>query len=197
MTKRIVSVLVLMLAAGGCSQVPLVRQPEVKPVGPSSANTEQIQLRANAASLLFDLIEDEKNVSKIFVIKSGNQEVKGLIQLISATALAHEQELNHLAQLDPELNFKALGLPPGEMAARKAEAKSEEYDLLFSSGANFEFNLLLTQAQAENYGSHLAKVAAKNATLPEEIKTFTGMSEAMQHLYEDTVKQMRSLPPEK
>ncbi len=196
MTKQIVSVLVAIFMVCGCSEIPSSSRPTAKPVGRPLESAAQIQLRSNAASLLFDLLEDEKEVSKIFVIKDGSQEVIGLIQLISATAVVHERELDQLAQVDPGLNFKTLGLPPGEMAARKAEAKSEEHDLLLSSGAEFEFNLLLTQAQAENYGSHLAKVAAENSTLPAEIKTFTDMSAAMLRLYEKTVKQMRSLPSE-
>lgn len=150
-------------------------------------------MRSNAAGLLFDLLEDEKNVGEIFVVKSSSEKVINLVKLISATALVNEKELTQLAEADPGLNLKSMGLPPGETAARAAESKSEEYDLLFSSGTNFEFNLLLTQAQAEDYGWHLAKVAADNSTLMSERKSFTGMSMGMQRLYEETVKQMRSL----
>lgn len=178
----------------GCSALSSAPRPGQKPTAPPPGNTEAAQLRSNAAGLLYDLLEDEKNVRQVFVVKDASPEVVNLIKLISATALANERELTQLAKADPGLNIKSMNLPPGETAARQAESKSEEYDLLFSSGVNFEFNLLLTQAQAENYGSHLAKVAAKSSTLLSEKKSFTGMSMAMQQLYEATVRQMRSLP---
>jgi hypothetical protein len=153
------------------------------------------QLRSNAAGLLYDLLEQEKNVSKVFAVKDASKQVVNLVTLIAATALVEDKELTQLAAADSGLNIKSMALPPGETAARAAESKSEEYDLLFSSGANFEFNLLLSQAQAEDYGWHLAKVAAENSTLPSEKKTFTNISMQMEHLYEETVKQMRLLPP--
>jgi hypothetical protein len=194
MWKQIFLVVALIGVFCGCSALSSAPGRAHSPPAPPSENVEEQQLRWNAAGLLYDLLEDEKNVSKIFMFKSSNKEVVILVRLISATASADEKELTRLAKGDPGLNLLSLSLPPGEAAARKAEAKSEEYDLLFSSGANFEFNLLLTQAQAENYGSHLAKVAAKNSTLPAEAKSFGDMSTEMQHLYEETIKQMRSLP---
>jgi hypothetical protein len=177
----------------GCSTSSSSPKSLDQPSAPQPQNVERIQLRSNAAGLLFDLLEDEKNVGEIFVVKSSSAKVINLVKLISATALVNEKELTQLAEADPGLNLKSMGLPPGETAARAAESKSEEYDLLFSSGTNFEFNLLLTQAQAEDYGWHLAKVAADNSTLMSERKSFTGMSMGMQRLYEETVKQMRSL----
>jgi len=159
---------------------------------PASGDAAKLQLRNNAASLLRDLLDDEKNVGKVFVIKHG-EEVKPLVKLIAAAAEANENELLQLTNADPELNLQALDLPPGEKAARDAEAKSEEHELLFTSGAQFEFNLLLTQEEAQNYGSHLAKVAAENSSQPEEVATFTRISEGMKHLYEQTVREMRQL----
>ncbi len=149
-------------------------------------------MRNNAASLLRDLLDDEKNVSKVFIIKHGG-DVKALVELIAAAAAANEQELLQLTNADPGLNLQALNLPPGEKAARDAVAKSKEYDLLFTSGAQFEFNLLMTQAEAQNYGWHLAKVAAENSSRPEEVATFRRISETMKHLYEQTVREMRQL----
>jgi hypothetical protein len=159
---------------------------------PASGDAAKLQLRNNAASLLRDLLDDEKNVGKVFVIKSG-EAVEPLVKLIAATAQANENELLQLTNADPELNLQALDLPPGEKAARDAEAKSEEHELLFTSGAQFEFNLLLTQAEAQNYGSHLAKVAAENSSQPEEVATFTRISEGMKHLYEQAVREMKQL----
>jgi hypothetical protein len=85
-------------------------------------------------------------------------------------------------------------LPVGEKATRDAISKTKEKELLFSSGENFEFNLLLTQADALSYGWHLAKIAAENSSRPEQVKEFTSLSLAMQDLYKQVVGLMRSPP---
>ena len=86
------------------------------------------------------------------------------------------------------------GLPPGEVAAREGTTKSKEHDLLLSTGNKFEFNLLFSQAQAENYGWHLAEVAAENSTRPEEAREFNTIGHTMEHLYDQVVEQMRNVP---
>jgi hypothetical protein len=175
----------------GCASPPQSPRPGLA-LPPASRDAAKLQLRNNAASLLRDLLDDEKNVSKIFVIKHGG-DVKALVELIAATAEANEHDLFQLTNTDADLNLRALDLPPGEKAVRDAIAKSKERELLFTSGPQFEFNLLLTQAEAQNYGWHLAKVAAENSSRPEEVATFTRIGEAMKHLYEQTVREMRQL----
>jgi hypothetical protein len=145
----------------------------------------------NAASLLYQLVGEEKNVSKILIIKSHGVELGGLIKAISQMAAESEKRLESLASNNLDLNLHAIELPQGENATRDAVAKTEEHELLFSSGKKFEFNLLLTQAQALNYGWHLAKIAADNSSRPQEIQEFTAISEAMKKLYDQVITQMR------
>lgn len=173
----------------GCAHV----QPGAS-VDQTPAVSAKLQVRNNAASLLEDLLDDEKNVDKVLIVKSAGKDVTALVKLIAATATTHKMELEQLATNDPTLNLKIMDLPPGEQTTRKSTAKSKEHDLLFSSGANFEFNLLSTQSEAENYGWHLAKVAAENSSSDTEKRTFEQISDSMRHLYEQTVKQMRALP---
>jgi hypothetical protein len=85
-------------------------------------------------------------------------------------------------------------LPAGEKATRDAIAKTEEKELLFSSGENFEFTLLLTQADALSYGWHLAKIAAENSADPAQVREFDSLSVALQNLYQQVVALMRSPP---
>jgi hypothetical protein len=85
-------------------------------------------------------------------------------------------------------------LPPGETAARDATAKSKEHELLFSKGVNFEFNLLYSQAEAENYGQHLAAVAAKNSVRPDEQHLFETISKTMEQFDKQVLDEMRALP---
>jgi hypothetical protein len=158
--------------------------------------TKEIKTRNNAASLLADLLKQEKDVAKVFILKKANKPVVDLVTLIGATAATHERELLEMSTNDPSLKLNAIRLPPGELAARDGTTKSKERDLLLTSGHNFEFNLLFSQAQAENYGWHLAAVAADNSSNSEEEHTFTTIGQTMEHLYRETVEQMRALPAE-
>jgi hypothetical protein len=99
-----------------------------------------------------------------------------------------------MATNDPAFNLQATDLPPGETAARDSSSKAEEKDLLLSTGVNFEFNLLFSQAQAESYGQQLAAVAAKNSERPEEIHTFETISKTMERLDLQVVTAIRTLP---
>jgi multidrug efflux pump subunit AcrA (membrane-fusion protein) len=162
----------------------------------TEAADEKIQIRNNASSLLEQLLDEEKNVSKVLIIKHGSRELSGLIKAISTAAADGAKRLKALAQDDPTLDLRRQELPVGEKACRDAISKTEEYDLLLSSGADFEFTLLLTQAQALNYGSHLAKVAANNSADPKEVDALLAMSRTLDQLLTQ-VKAMMKSPPSK
>ena len=153
-----------------------------------------MQLRNNASSLLAQLLDQEKNVSKILIIKHGSRELSGLIKTISTAAADDAKRLKGLAQDDPTLDLRRQELPAGEKASRDAEGKTVEYELLFSSGADFEFTLLLTQAQAPDYGSHLAKVAADNYADRGEEDALLTMSRTLNQLLTQVKAMMRTLP---
>ena len=156
-----------------------------------SGVSEKSEIRNNAASLLYDLVGNEKNVGKILIIKRNSEELGQLIKEISEASVDAEKKLRQLATNDPSLDLHVIQLPPGEKAARDAVAKTKERALLFSSGKEFEFNLLLTQAEALSYGWHLAKIAAENSSSPEEFQTFTVMSREMENLYGQVVLRMQ------
>jgi hypothetical protein len=173
----------------GCAPI----QKSILPASPSRS-IEQFQMRNNSVSLLYDLLGDEKNVGKVLIIKGNRESLHNLIKNISATTRDGAKRLEQLAKTDPTLNLHALELPAGEKATRDAIAKTEEKELLFSSGENFEFTLLLTQADALSYGWHLAKIASENSTNPAQIREFDSLSVAMQDLYKQIVALMRSPP---
>ncbi len=174
----------------GCVHTPGGGAPKTLPPTPS----EKIALRNNAASLLYDLLNDEKNVGKILIIKFDRPQLHQLIKAISTMAGSAADRLTELAKADPTLNLHDLGLPAGETAVRDAIAKTKEHDLLLTSDKEFEFNLLLTQAQALSYGSHLALVAAKNSEQSDQIKAFESFNVAMTDLYQQVVAVMRGVP---
>jgi len=191
--KRFITICGFVFCAGifcGCAQLP-----KPAPVKNSPAlSAEKLQMRNNSVSLLYDLLGDEKNVSKVLIIKGSRAAMHSLIEAISATTGDGAKRLEQLAKTDPTLNLHALELPPGEKATRDAIAKTEEKELLFSSGENFEFTLLLTQADALSYGWHLAKIAAENSADAAQIREFDSLNVALQDLYKQVVELIRSPP---
>jgi hypothetical protein len=175
----------------GCAHTPKV---EVKS---SLLPAGKIALRNNSASLLYDLLGDEKNVSKILLIKFDRKELNSLIKAVSATAGDGAKQLDKLAKADPTLNLHAIQLPEGETATRTAIGKTKEHELLLLSGEDFEFSLLLTQAEAMSYGWHLAEIAAENSSQPEQVREFKSLGIVMKDLYKQVVVLMRSPPPVK
>jgi outer membrane murein-binding lipoprotein Lpp len=183
-------ILIATLLAGfllcGC-----VHMEKVQPANGESPVPENLETRNNAASLLYDVLGDEKNVGKILVVKRNSEELGRLIKGIAEAAGDDEKQLEQLAKNDRNLNLRAIQLPQGEKAARDAVAKTKERELLFSSGTEFEFNLLLTQAEALSYGWHLAKIAAENSSSPDEVQKFAAMSRGMENLYGRVVLRMQ------
>jgi hypothetical protein len=151
-------------------------------------------VRNNAASLLYDLLGDEKNVSKLLLIKRERRELHDVIRNISSTADAARKRLEKLAAEDATLTLKASALPPGEAATRASESKARGSELLHASGADFEFKLLLTQSEALAYAVHLAKVAAENESSPERARVFAEISAELNARHKEVVNLLRSGP---
>lgn len=173
--------------ACGCSTV----RDQSTPAPAKLSDARKMAERNNAVSLLYDLMQDEKNLSKILIIKHGDAEFDQLIKAIAQTSHDTGARLEAMAGADPQVKLHALELPAGEKATRDSIAKTKEHELLFSSGTNFEFQLLLTQVDALSYGWHLAKIAAGNSAQPEEAQAFTEISTAMENLYDQDVKMLK------
>jgi hypothetical protein len=159
-----------------------------------SKEANKIEVRNNAASLLADLFHEEKNVDKILIIKHNSPAFGQLIKSISKTAADGENKLEELAKNDKTLNLHALELPPGEKATREAISKTKEHEMLFSTGETFRLDLLLSQTDALDYGSHLAKIAAENSSSPEQEKEFHALDVALKNLFNRVVARIRALP---
>jgi hypothetical protein len=118
-------------------------------------------------ALLYDLLGDEQNVSKLLIIKRDRPELKTLVKQISEEAGKAHKELDKLGKHDRALNLKDMGLPAGEVETRKSIAKEKAKELLAEKGKDFEIALLLTQNEALTYGAHLAQTVARLETDPE------------------------------
>jgi hypothetical protein len=188
-------VLLCTLPFSACATDPPVSIPPItaRSTGDKPAlSPEKIATRNNAVSLLYQLTEGEKNVSRLLIIKGNRVDVANLVKYISSTAAAASQQMVALAHADPTLNLHAVDLPAGEIAARSAIAKTKGHELLLDTGNNFEFALLLTQADALSYGYNLAQIAASNSADPIQQQTFTTLADTMKAQYQRVIAFIRT-----
>jgi hypothetical protein len=151
-----------------------------------------LAIRNNGYSLLHQLLDEEKDVSMLSLIKREDSDVKRLVKKIAATSKTDCDLLEGLAKRDPSVALDDIELPPGEVAARKSIAANKKDALLGRTGDAFELTLLLSQAEALNYAWHLAKVTAENETQPQRIHALTGISNEMEDLYGEVFVLLRS-----
>jgi len=144
-----VTPVVCALAVTGCSTV--------QKVLPTTAWREA-RVRNEGYSLLYQLMSQESDVAKILIIKQTEPPVTDVIKEIAKTCDQAKKELEMFHEKDRHLSFEMANLPQIEQKTRDAIKSTKTKQLLFSNGKTFERRLLFTQAQAMNYGAHLAKV---------------------------------------
>ncbi len=129
-----------MAVACGCANVQKSETAAAVPAAVptmTASEAQKLETRNNAVSLLYDLTQEEKNVGKILIIKSGSKEFDDLIKAIAQTTGDSGVRLEQLAADDPQMKLHALELPAGEKATRAAIAKTKEHELLFRPAAIF------------------------------------------------------------
>jgi len=146
------------LVAGGCK---LHQYSEEAPVKAEHSTADNY-----GYALLFALLGDEKDVSKLLVVKRERAELKELIKAISETAAGGHRDLENFAKTDRSLNLHKQGLPAAESAARASISRVKGKDLLAEGGKEFELQLLLSQNEALTYGMHLAEAVATAESNP-------------------------------
>jgi hypothetical protein len=142
--------------------------------------------------LLHQLLDDEKDVSLLRFIKPEHADVKNLVKRIATTSGTGAALLEEFAKDDPSLRLDDIRLPPGELATRDAIAATKQKELLGQTGDPFELTLLLTQAEALTYASHLAKVAGENELQPDRARALAGVSLDMENLYHEVFALLQS-----
>ena len=153
-----------------------------------------IRVRDNAYSLLYQLLDEEKHVSKLLIIKRDSRELNHLINDISDASGKAADQLKQFNKQDVTLDLDALNLPPGEVATREAIATTKKKELLGNSGDAFERALLLTQIQALNYAAHLASVAATNDANNNRSAWLRSLSREMKEYYAQCVELLARTP---
>jgi hypothetical protein len=159
---------------------------------PQKTGNVVLETRNNSLSLLYQLLGEERHVSKLLLIKRDRKELADVIKHISTTAADGTKMIEELAKADATLNLKAMALPPGEQAARELQSSATTKDLLQSKGEDFEFKLLMTQAQALGYGISLAKVSAANEPHAQRRQRLEALCTELAQRYDDVIRLLRN-----
>jgi hypothetical protein len=180
--RHAVILLPLALFASGCAT------PETERSSPSpTAQVPPNQIRSDCYSLLYDLLQDEKNLDKLLIVKRESPELRKQVKAIATAAASGAKQLESYAMADSTINLKAQYLPAGEIAVRKAVADTKKKVLLKPFNPRFEFHLLLTQTEALSYGWHLAEVAASHEPDPRRSSGLRTLSQTLKILYDEAV----------
>ncbi len=170
--------LLLMCAVSACNSPPARLHVQ---------QTTSQYVRNNTYSLLYQLLNEEKDVSKLRFIKRENEDLKSLIKRVSASAKAGASQIEEFAKRDPSLALDQFDLPPGEKQTRASISSAEEKDLLLDSGGKFELVLILSQIEALSYASHLAQVASQNDSQGERVRFLSDLSSEMKNFHDELV----------
>jgi hypothetical protein len=195
MSSHLLKIPALFLLCSLCACQSL-RHPNATPQpvepGTPEKSGEDLRTRDNALALLDDLLNDEKNLSKVLIVKRNSDELGRLVKSISKVAGSGAEMLRAMAKSEPGLDLKKQDLPPGEAATRKAISKTKEHVLLHSKDAEFEFQLLLTQVEALNYGASLAMVAAENEPRANNTRELLALGAQLRDLHEQVLAMLRT-----
>jgi hypothetical protein len=163
---------------------PALRAAETKANTPAQATSQ------HGYALLFDLLGDEQNVSKLLIVKRDRPELKKLVKAISESAGKAHKELEKFGK-HGEINLKDQGLPDAEVQTRKSISQEKAKTLLAEKGSDFEIALLLTQDEALTYGSHLARVLAASETHADRLRLLLGISSNLAELRNQVMEMLR------
>jgi hypothetical protein len=141
--------------------------------------------RNNCYSLLYQLLNEEKDVKFLRFIRPEDTDAKNLTRKISAASLGGVDTLEELAKEDASINLHDLRLPSGEVKTRDAISKFKEHNLLHQKGDELELSLLLSQYEALQYGWKLAQTAAVNEPNPDRARALNRLGNELEDLYQD------------
>ena len=179
----------LFILLAGCASKPATPRSGANSTG---SQDQSLAVRNQAYSLLYQLMADEGNVSKLLIIKKEQPDVGALIKDIALVSSDAAKQIETFAKSDPHLHIKMTGLPAAEVETRDLIAKTRTKELIGKTGEKFELRVLLTQSEALTYGAHLAAIAQSHETDGARRHFLGGVSEHLQELHQRMIDLMHS-----
>ena len=145
-------------------------------------------------ALLHEILGQERQVSKLLLIKAERRPLEIVIDAIAETCDTAYDRLEDLAAQPPRLDLSDTGLPADEVRTRQAIAHTRRDQLLAASGKEFELQLLWSQNEALTYASHLADTLARGETDPARLAFVRALWKDLVRLDEDVRALLRRSP---
>jgi hypothetical protein len=146
-------------------------------------------------ALLYGLLDQERQVSKLLVIKGERDQLETIIQAIAETCGEAHARLEKLGKADPGLDLVDTGLPSEEVRTREAIAATRRDQLLAASGRELELQLLLSQNEALTYIAHLADTLSRSESDPARAAFVRELWKDVTRLQEDVLALVRHPAP--
>ena len=142
-------------------------------------------------ALLYEILGQERQVSKLLVIKVERAALGTVIKAIAETCSQAYERLEVLANANPRLDLTDTGLPIEEVLTRQSIAATRSAQLLAASGREFELELLLSQNEALSYIGHLADTLSRRERDPERLAFVRKLWKDVTLLQEDVLALLR------
>ena len=107
--------------------------------------------------LLYALLSKQSRLDGILIVKSASKQTEQLLREIAAASGEGVSQLEAFAKTDERLLINWTGLREVEARVRDSIESAIGKQLLFA-GDDFELRVLLTQAEALQYGAHLGRI---------------------------------------
>jgi hypothetical protein len=159
---------------------------------PAQPTDDAATIRSQGYSLLYATIDDESQVDKVLIIKRAQAPVTELIKAIGQFCRDAKSTLELLAKEAPAIALDNQGLPQAEAKTREAISSSTSKKILFSSGKELEFTLLLTQHEALNYIIHVADTIADEDPRDNRKRYLKTLSKEATALHERVLTQLKT-----
>jgi hypothetical protein len=168
----------------GCATAP-------KPEPPKSEDAA-LAMRNQGYALLYKLLSDEKNLSKLLLIKKEQADLGELIKRISKVSGETAEGFEQFSKADAHLHLESDGLPAIEKEVRDSIGKTRAKELIAKGGQKFELRVLLTQSEALTYGAHLAAVLQRHESDEARRKFLGETSQQLQELHQAVIDLMHT-----
>ena len=144
-------------------------------------------------ALLYEILGQERRVSRLLLIKIERDELEAVIDAIAATCDTAHARLGELAEEAPRIELTQTGLPVDEVLTRQSIAAMRRKQLLSASGQELERRLLATQSEALTYASHLADTLARSEADPHRLAFTRALWKDLNRLLQD-VEDLQNRP---
>jgi len=108
-------------------------------------------------ALLHDLLNRNREVTKLLIIKSPSKPLTARVKQIAADSAAGADWIKTMAADEPAVSLESQGLPPAELEARAGMESDAGGKLLFASGQTLDRRLIIEQLSATRYAVQLGK----------------------------------------